>query len=66
MSTASSGPSSPAPHSASLDEPYSARRHGSSEDAWDLLARVALAVGTLVFLAATVAYGVWLFLEAAD
>ena len=64
MSTASPAPSGPSARPASLDEPYSARRHGSSEDAWDLLARVALVLGGLVFLGATMAYGVWLFVEA--
>ncbi|NHC13933.1 hypothetical protein [Motilibacter deserti] len=67
MSTASRTPDGPA-RSASRpaigDEPYSARRHGSSEDAWDLLGRVVLVVGGLAFLAVVMAYGIWLFVEA--
>ena len=45
-----------------LDETY-VRRSGSTEDAWDTLARVALlGVGGL-FLLVVVGYAVWLFVE---
>ncbi|NHC46091.1 hypothetical protein [Motilibacter aurantiacus] len=63
--SASPAPDGPTARPASHDEAYSALRHGSSEDAWDLLARAVLVVSSLVFLAAVMAYAVWLFVEAA-
>ena len=47
-----------------LQETYDVPHTGRAEDVWDVLARVALSVGTVVFLAAIVWWAVVLFVEA--